>query len=431
MRRKVWVVLIILLISFFIAGCDFSVSITDDYTYEDMLYEYGKTYGTGSSALKGEDKTNKKQTFNLDDEVTIMLYLNGSDLEEDYRSATDDILEILQAQISTNVNVVIQTGGAGKWHINGIDTVGQRFIVRDNKLYKIDADFGSPDMTKADTLSDFIKFAHQNYPAQRNILVLWDHGSGPVEGFGYDVLAENSDTMTLDEMQTALSEGGVYFDFIGFDACIMAGIETAAALCDYADYMVFSQDYEGVMGWEYASWIKEISKNPQISTPELTKIIIDRFVADSKDEGISGILSAVDLHNTKELFLAWENLLYNNYELIAKARPKTEYNTSDRAAARGIFDDILSAIIGADELADYSLVDAAEVAAIAGIDGKRMKDAISAAVIYCSATDEDADMCGLNVVLPFDNEYCYSVMENVYANCGFSQRYIEIIEYMV
>lgn len=83
----------------------------------------------------------------------------------------------------------------------------QRFYVDNHKLYLVEDDIGQPDITEPETLSDFIKFCNENYPADRNILILWDHGGGPVEGFGYDSIVADGDSMTLDEMQTALSEG--------------------------------------------------------------------------------------------------------------------------------------------------------------------------------------------------------------------------------
>ena len=41
-------------------------------------------------------------------------------------------------------------------------------------------------MTKPDTLSSFIQWCHENYPANRMELIFWDHGGGSVSGYGYD-----------------------------------------------------------------------------------------------------------------------------------------------------------------------------------------------------------------------------------------------------
>ena len=75
------------------------------------------------------------------DTVTVMIYMNGSDLESRYGAATSDLKEMLNATLSDNVNVVIQTGGTKKWKTDGISAKhSQRFIVKDGKLELIEDD---------------------------------------------------------------------------------------------------------------------------------------------------------------------------------------------------------------------------------------------------------------------------------------------------
>ncbi len=49
------------------------------------------------------------------DDYTILVYMIGSDMESDFHMASDDIQEMMDAGSSSNVNVVLQTGGAKKW----------------------------------------------------------------------------------------------------------------------------------------------------------------------------------------------------------------------------------------------------------------------------------------------------------------------------
>ena len=39
-------------------------------------------------------------------------------------------------------------------------------------------------MTQPDNLASFIQFCAKNFPANRYALILWDHGSGSVSGYG-------------------------------------------------------------------------------------------------------------------------------------------------------------------------------------------------------------------------------------------------------
>ena len=49
-------------------------------------------------------------TTNLDD-YTLLVYMIGSDFESKKYSATDDIREIKDAGITSNINIILQTGG--------------------------------------------------------------------------------------------------------------------------------------------------------------------------------------------------------------------------------------------------------------------------------------------------------------------------------
>ena len=183
---------------------------------------------------------------NGEDTVTVMLYLNGADLESDGGMATQDLREILNATLSDKVNVVIQTGGTRKWQTSAIASDhSQRFIVENGGLTLVDDSLGQLDITDPQTLEDFINFCNTNYPANRNMLILWNHGSGAVYGFGYDEHVDDYNAaLTLDEIQSAIRNTGVKFEMIGFDACLMGGLETACAFYDTADYLIASEDFE-------------------------------------------------------------------------------------------------------------------------------------------------------------------------------------------
>jgi hypothetical protein len=104
-------------------------------------------------------------------------------------------------------------------------------------------------MTKPDTLSGFIQWCAQNFPANRNMLIFWDHGGGSVSGYGYDQKFPRPVPCPWAGIDTALAAGGVKFDFIGFDACLMATMETALMTSQYADYLIGSEETEPGVGW--------------------------------------------------------------------------------------------------------------------------------------------------------------------------------------
>ena len=268
------------------------------------------SYDTGWTAEKNTGKLNtsvnpaaraKRTVLKGDgsDTVTLMVYLCGTDLESRSGMATNDLKEMAAASLSDNVNVIVYTGGCKQWKINGISNTSNQIykVEKGGQLKLLDKNRGSAAMTKPDTLTDFIAFCKQNYPADRNELILWDHGGGTVSGFGYDERARNSGSMTLPDIARAVKNAGVTFDFIGFDACLMGTLETALVLEPYADYLIASEETEPGIGWYYTNWLTSLSKNTAIPTTELAKQIIDGFVSvcEQKCPGQKATLSLIDL----------------------------------------------------------------------------------------------------------------------------------------
>ena len=268
------------------------------------------SYDTGWTGTKNTGKLNtsvnsaaraKRTVLKGDgtDTVTLMVYLCGTDLESKSGMATNDLKEMAAATISDKVNVIVYTGGCKGWKINGISNTSNQIyqVQKGGQLKLLEKDRGSAAMTKPDTLTDFISYCKQNFPANRNELILWDHGGGTVTGFGYDERVRNSGSMTLPDIAKAIKNAGVTFDFIGFDACLMGTLETALVLDPYADYLIASEETEPGIGWYYTNWLTSLSKNTAIPTTELAKQIIDDFVdvCEQKCPGQKATLSLIDL----------------------------------------------------------------------------------------------------------------------------------------
>lgn len=121
------------------------------------------------------------------DTVTIMVYMCGTDLESKSGMATADLQEMLNADIGKNVNLLVYTGGCTQWRNDVVSSqVNQIYQVESGGLRRLVKDGGSVSMTDPDTLSGFIRWCAENFPANRNELILWDHGGGSITGYGYD-----------------------------------------------------------------------------------------------------------------------------------------------------------------------------------------------------------------------------------------------------
>ena len=134
------------------------------------------------------------------------------------------------------VNVVLETGGSSQWHAEGLgmdirtDALqrwhfqpGTNVLGDRNSVIKLAEEVPLASMGEAQTLTDFIRWSVENYPAKKYALVLWDHGTGALNGLIIDELFDG-DTLHLDELKAALGDSGVHFEAVLFDACLMANL---------------------------------------------------------------------------------------------------------------------------------------------------------------------------------------------------------------
>ena len=354
------------------------------------------------------------------DTVTILVYMCGTDLESQNGMGTADLKEMANATIGKNVNLIVFTGGCRRWKNNVVsNTVNQIYRIHEGGLDRIEADMGNGAMTSASTLSSFIRYGAKNYPANRMCLIFWDHGGGSISGFGYDEKAGKGQSMTLAGINTALKDGGVKFDFVGFDACLMATVENGLMLSQYADYMIASEETEPGVGWYYTNWLTKLSKNTSLSTVEIGKMITDDFVevCNQKCRGQATTLSVVDLAELQatvpaELtrFSADTNeLIQNNeYKKVSTARSNTR------------------------EFAQQSKIDQIDLVHFARnlgtSEGKKLASALQGAVKYNRTGGGIRDAYGLSIYFPYKKASKVVQMVSTYQAIGMDAEYTRCIQ---
>ena len=368
------------------------------------------------------------------DKVTVMLYMNGSDLESDDGEATEDLQEMIKAGSSSNVNFLVQTMGTKKWQKTlGIASDRSQIYELSGKGLKLVKDnLGQLDCTISSTLENFITFGVTNYPADRYILLFWDHGGGPVYGYGYDQFQGEYDALTIDEMQTALNNAGVYFDFIGMDCCLMSSMEVCCALFDYCDYCVLAEDFESGYGWEYTTWLKRLYQNTSISTEELGKTIVDSMITANKNGGEEGILAVIDQNYMKVLYSAWVDFAYANESDLLDNNYSRHRQRSHGGRVlpslkdKGFFSDWYYGDSDEDySISDYYITDIMSLAQnVDSAESDALASALAQTLVYVGATSGDSNLTGISVTLPYGDSEFYSELKTVFTNCGFDKEYI-------
>jgi len=159
-------------------------------------------------------------------------------------------------------------------------------------------------MGDPDTLTDFINWAKENYPASHYALILWNHGGGwrnlyqppgkktpVVKEVCYDDTSD--DYLSIKEVKKAIENSEIEkIDLIGFDACLMGMIEVADEIKNEGTVFVASEETELSTGWDYETILENLEKNPDSSPYQLGEIIVNSF----DDETLSGIdLTRIDV----------------------------------------------------------------------------------------------------------------------------------------
>ena len=127
-------------------------------------------------------------------------------------------------------------------------------------------------------LVNFVKWAYNNYPADRYCLVLWGHGSG-WQGFLYD--ESQTDDMKMDEFKDAMSSIKSYIgkkiDIISFDTCLLSMIEVYYQIRDKVEICVGSEDFVYGSGFPYHMIFPDLKEDPNMATEDLAIEIIDAY----------------------------------------------------------------------------------------------------------------------------------------------------------
>lgn len=151
-----------------------------------------------------------------------------------------------------------------------------------------------------------LSFAAETYPAQENGLVLWSHGTGWLPKGYYDdpdayehleyphrtqqrypsldedpmrdyVKAMGPDSGIEIDLQELAAALPVRYDYLIFDACLMAAVEVAYELREKTALMVASSAEILAQGFPYQSYIRPILSGPKADLESVARIYYDYY----------------------------------------------------------------------------------------------------------------------------------------------------------
>lgn len=348
------------------------------------------------------------QTNDTKSKRVYLIYMNGSDLESDFASASLDIKEILSSKTDENFKIYIYTGGTEKWHTECINPkYNEIFEVKENSLKKIKS-FDSANMGKADTLSDFVDYVYALEGESQYNIILWNHGGNALVGFGKDE-NHSSDSLITTELGYAFKkiydENGIRFGFIAFDACLMANLETIYAVGNYADYIVASEENMPVCGFDYKGFFKN-ERYAQNSHDEARLLAKLYFKSASEEYSFDYLsISVIDCNKAKDIFVKFDNAMENakicTEHIILFGGKTKEEGYSDMADLLSIFEDEASKEV------------------------QELIDSVNNAVVYCKNGEGTFGSCGISVYYPHYVKDANKI--NLYSRNAFCEKYVEAL----
>ena len=330
--------------------------------------------------------------------TTLLVYMCGTDLQED---ACVDMAEMAGAELGDDVNMLVLAGGAKQWEYDFLEGNTRTIVqIKDGNAYT--EDWGNKSMGSPDSLSEFLAWGLTNYPADRTMVILWDHGAGSEGGVCFDETADD-DGLTIVEINEVLnnleqSVPGYHINIFGCDACMMGTYEMAAMLSHYnIDYYVASEELEPGTGWYYTGWLQTLKDDPSVSDEDLCGSIIESFMEagleNNPDDYLT--LSAVKLSEISALESSMEKFASVMSGEIKAGNLSAVRRGRSRMYTFGSFAD------GSWDMVDLGAV----LDAYAQFDADTASEAkrcLSRAVVLNSQT-ENLDACsGLSILVPQD-----------------------------
>ncbi len=264
---------------------------------------------------------------------TIMMYYSYDNNLE--RTLTSEITNIIKAVeeattggIVPSVNIVALTDGSADYDYSELEfeldgnTIGpfdldwyESTIYWSFSPYLTAVDVGEKNCGDPDTLTDFVDWAMELYPADNYSLFIGDHG-GQYYGMCWDE-GSDDDHITMDEVSDLskhMQDNNINIDLMVMETCLLAGIEPAYQFAEMTDYYLASEPTTWgsvYSGHEYNvhDVFSDLFAAPASTPEELGNIFLDNFM-DMSDEIYQGnpiaheieyAPSAVSLADTSKL----------------------------------------------------------------------------------------------------------------------------------
>ena len=313
-----------------------------------------------TEGINDNAKPKKQSTTRARKDWNFLVYLAANNNLHTF--AIDNLHQMINMGSNKNINIIVQLDEYGGKQIN------RYYIEKGNTItactfgHSVETISGTPE-----SLYEFIKWSVQNFPANHNAVVLWNHGSGVKDPSRWKrVLMSHRDDLSAFNPQTGLLEisktskkedvskthtevyyleivkedlkekgiafndaygtflsnqdlknvfdavstnvlGGRKIDLACMDACHMAMAEVGSQVKDSVCYMTGSEEIEPGAGYNY-SYVLEPFMNRTLTPRELAQHIVNSYERHYRNRYAEYTQSAIDLQHL--------GLIENNLRLM-------------------------------------------------------------------------------------------------------------------
>lgn len=258
---------------------------------------------------------------------TALVWIAGDNNLDEY--GLKDIDEMKRVGSSDQLDIVVQFDRAGdsgtrRYHLQAGTSLDDDLV----------SDIGETNTGDPQVAIAFLTWGMKEYPSDKVLAVLWNHGSGIDEtdvyrgvrsrGIGHRVAAGpvrralfattvhaalNSRAIAFDDsardfldnkelhrvLNDATAAARRTIDILGFDACLMNMVEIGYDLRAFAGHMVGSEQTEPGNGWPYDRVLGALAAAPDSSPAEVAKAAVEQYGASYRGGTEDVTLSALDL----------------------------------------------------------------------------------------------------------------------------------------
>ncbi len=362
---------------------------------------------------------------------TVLVYLNAAN--DLFSFSTLNVNQMEQVAGNPDVRFVVQwkqsKSAFGGSSFDGV----RRYLVKPDTTSAIaselvqnnirDANGNALDMGSTQTLADFIEWGKENYPADRYVLILWNHGNGwkrsteslTTRAFSYDDQYGTS----IKSWETDAALAGNYFDIIAWDASLMQMMEVAYEVRGFADYVVGSEESPPGEGYPYHLIFDEFRDNPNASSLNLARAFVDGMQEQAQPGNLyqfrkitQSVVSSSQLNNVATSLSALADQLITHRLAIA-GQIQTIRNTAQSysPASTRVYRDIVDVCFRLE--GDLTIPQSVRTAA------SNVRTAIAQAVVYEYSNAESPNSHGLSI--DFSDTSTYATFRTDYERMKLAQ----------